>query len=166
MQVPLRPAVVVQVAVKFSGDRQQVNARARASPCWIGVLAVPPAGIMRVRICYANSIGVVADSTDFGMGAHAKWMWCASWICGRNTRAGALLSRGNGCGCRLDLCANIASTVVVPRVVLGVRRRQCGAVFVVDVWLVKIPLESLTKRFLPHMSQVFRPRDLLCHTRC
>src|SRR5262249_3528066 len=27
-------------------------------------------------------------------------------------------------------------------------------------------LESLTKRFLRHVSQIFRPRDFLCHTRC
>jgi len=27
-------------------------------------------------------------------------------------------------------------------------------------------LESLTKRFLGHVSQVFRLRDFLCHTRC
>jgi hypothetical protein len=27
-------------------------------------------------------------------------------------------------------------------------------------------LESLTKRFVCHVSQVFRRRDFLCHTRC
>jgi hypothetical protein len=34
-------------------------------------------------------------------------------------------------------------------------------------WTTGSPdLESLTKRFVCHVSQVFRRRDFLCHTRC
>jgi len=46
---------------------------------------------------------------------------------------------------------------------------NAGVVAEVDVAARRLPgdaLESLTKNFLRHVSQVFMPQDLLCHTRC
>jgi hypothetical protein len=52
--VPLRPAVVLQVGVDFAHNRQRVNAGARAGRAGSTVGGVPLADILRVLINVSN----------------------------------------------------------------------------------------------------------------